>query len=89
MAYQNGDEVVILSALGCGAYQNPPAHIAELFQEVIEKSYPGAFETIAFAIINDSRAPEGGNFLPFAKYFGERGAKVYDSTGKEQSMPST
>ncbi len=86
MAYQNRDEVVILSALGCGAFDNPPAHIAELFQEVIEKSYPGAFETIAFAIINDSRAPKGGNFLPFAKCFGERGAKVFDSKGKEMSV---
>ncbi len=85
MAYDNGDQVVILSAFGCGAYHNPPAHIAQLFQEVIDQYYPSAFEKIIFAIIDDSNAPQGGNFMPFARHFGQQGAKVYDRQGKELS----
>jgi hypothetical protein len=38
------------SAFGCGAFCNPPDHMAELFREVLEKEYQGCFKHICFAI---------------------------------------
>ena len=38
------------SAFGCGAFCNPPDHMAELFREVLEKEYRGCFKHICFAI---------------------------------------
>jgi uncharacterized protein (TIGR02452 family) len=73
MAYQNGHKTVILSALGAGAFKNPPQHIAELFKEVISSDYSNCFEKILFAIIDDNntRLPHNpdGNFQPFAQIF--------------------
>lgn len=51
IALANGHDSVVLSAFGCGAYNNPPRHIAKLFRNVIKK-YEGAFKCIAFAILN-------------------------------------
>jgi uncharacterized protein (TIGR02452 family) len=63
-----------LSAFGCGAFANPPRHMAELFQEVFrEKEFLNRFKTVVFAIIGDHNANRrhnrGGNGLPFAEVF--------------------
>lgn len=42
--------VLLLSAFGCGAYGNPPAHMAELFKEMIVE-FDGCFKKITFAIL--------------------------------------
>ena len=70
IAYHHKHDSIVLSALGCGAFKNPPDHVADLFQSVIEQ-YAGFFKLIVFAIINDHNAcgilnPEG-NFEPFLK----------------------
>lgn len=54
-----GHDCIILSALGCGAFHNPPDHIANIFKQVIEE-YGHHFKKIVFAIL-------GSNFLPFYK----------------------
>jgi uncharacterized protein (TIGR02452 family) len=78
MAKENGADVVVLSAFGCGAYNNPPAHIAMLFEEALKK-FPNSFDAVIFAIIDDRNArSKDGNFLPFARHFIQRGAKVSD-----------
>eukprot|EP01114_Cavostelium_apophysatum_P004608 TRINITY_DN1492_c1_g1_i2.p1 TRINITY_DN1492_c1_g1~~TRINITY_DN1492_c1_g1_i2.p1 ORF type:complete len:353 (-),score=67.85 TRINITY_DN1492_c1_g1_i2:155-1213(-) len=75
IALANGHDSVVLSAFGCGAYANPPLHIAKLFHEVINKFYRGAFKKIVFAIIDDDNARKShnpnGNFLPFKQIFPE------------------
>lgn len=35
IAVDNGQRVLVLGALGCGAFRNPPKHTAELFSEVL------------------------------------------------------
>ncbi|CAF3858744.1 unnamed protein product, partial [Rotaria sp. Silwood1] len=55
-------------ALGCGAFRNPPEHVAKIFRSVIEQ-YAGFFQTIIFAILDDHNTgqqhnPEG-NFKSF------------------------
>lgn len=37
IALDNGNDSLVLGALGCGAFANPPAHIARLFHEVMEE----------------------------------------------------
>ncbi|CAF1358055.1 unnamed protein product, partial [Didymodactylos carnosus] len=58
----------LLSALGCGAFKNPPQHVALIFKSVIEQ-YAGFFKQIIFAIVNDhntgSQLNPDGNFTPF------------------------
>ncbi|CAF2147898.1 unnamed protein product [Rotaria magnacalcarata] len=68
IAHYHQHDCLILSALGCGAFRNPPDHVAKLFRSVIEQ-YAGFFQTIIFAIIDDHNSgqrhnPEG-NFKSF------------------------
>ncbi|CAF2409311.1 unnamed protein product [Rotaria sp. Silwood2] len=48
IALENKHYIVILSALGCGAFKNPPRHIAQLFKEVISTKYSKSFKYIVF-----------------------------------------
>ncbi len=66
----NGHDCIVLGAFGCGAFHNPPRHIARLFHEVIEeKEFKDKYRKIDFAILDDSNAPAGGNFRPFEEEF--------------------
>lgn len=67
---------LVLSAFGCGAFRNPPNHIALLFKEVFqEEEFANRFRKIIFAIIDDHNSSRehnpGGNYAPFKKVFGE------------------
>lgn len=65
-------DCLVLSAFGCGAFRNPPNHMAKLFKDVFnEHEFYGRFKIIVFAILDDHNAwkehnPEG-NVLPFLK----------------------
>ena len=67
-------DALVLGALGCGAFRNPPKHIAKLFHEVInEPEFKNKYRRIVFAIIDDqnsylSHNPEG-NVRPFEDEF--------------------
>jgi uncharacterized protein (TIGR02452 family) len=50
----------VLGALGCGAYENPPEHVAALFKRALAR-FGAAFERVTFAIIGD------GNFAIFRR----------------------
>ena len=69
-----GHDSLVLSAFGCGAFGNPPEHIAKLFHEVIlEDEFRYAFRLICFAILDGYRTGMAhnprGNFLPFKEEF--------------------
>lgn len=70
----HGHDSLVLGALGCGAFRNPPAHIAELFHEVMnEKEFKNKYRLLYFAILEDHNSgrahnPEG-NWFPFCKEF--------------------
>ncbi len=57
VAAKHGNDVLILSALGCGAFGCPPAHVAMLFKKVVSEN-SGRFRKIIFAIL-------GSNYEPF------------------------
>ena len=73
MGALHGHDCLILGALGCGAFRNPPEHIARLFREVIDEEFPGVFKVIVFAIIDDHNTGKAynkrGNYLPFLEAF--------------------
>ena len=55
IAADHGVNNLVLGALGCGAFRNPPRHIAELFAQVLnEPPYRGRFSRVVFAITNGS-----------------------------------
>ena len=74
MGLVQGHDSLVLGALGCGAFRNPPRHVARLFHEVMdEPEFKNKYRRIVFAILDDHNAhqrhnPEG-NFKPFAEEF--------------------
>ena len=72
IAARHGQANLVLSAFGCGAFRNPPHHMAQLFAGALaEPEFAGVFRRVAFAVIDDHNAfhaasPEG-NYLPFER----------------------
>ena len=70
----HGHDSLVLGALGCGAFRNPPSHIARLFHEVMEEpEFKNKYRLLLFAILDDHNARlkhnQEGNFLPFVREF--------------------
>jgi len=74
IAVAHGHRDLVLGALGCGAFCNPPAHMAKLFHEVLlEDEFLRCFDQVVFAIRDDHSTykwcnPEG-NLLSFQREF--------------------
>ncbi len=69
IAYNNGQRRLVLGAMGCGAFKNPPAHMARLFKQVMEeREFQGLFRQIVFAIIEDHNS-RNANFNAFHDVF--------------------
>ncbi len=71
---KHGHDAIVLGAFGCGAFQNPPKHMAELFKEVMEEDeLRDKYRKIVFAILENHHAGENhnpnGNLLPFLETF--------------------
>lgn len=60
-AAKNGNDCIILSAWGCGAYGCPPKAVAKLFKKVLAE-FAGVFRETPFAVL-------GNNYAPFAQEF--------------------
>ena len=74
IALENGHDALVLGAWGCGAFRNPPRHIAKLFHEIMEEDeFRNRFRKIVFAIVDRRKEDVGpgriGNFLPFQEEF--------------------
>jgi uncharacterized protein (TIGR02452 family) len=86
-------DALVLSAFGCGAYANPPEHIAELFRQVFaEKEFVGRFKKIVFAIFDDANSrkehnPEG-NLRPFERVFGGKSPPPTSAPARHTNSPS-
>ena len=54
IAIDNEVDILVLGAIGCGAFHNPPHHVAHLFKEIFaEPAYAHAFKKVVFAIKKD------------------------------------
>ena len=57
---------LVLGAIGCGAFHNPPKHVAELFRDVLcEQEFLGAFKRICFAVKTSHTSRGDTNFSAF------------------------
>ena len=56
LCVSEGMDILVLSALGCGVFRNPPDFVAAIFRAVIEQ-YAGYFSHIYFAIKGEPRTP--------------------------------
>jgi len=69
-------DCLVLGAFGCGAFANPPNHMALLFKEVFgEEEFAAKFKLVVFSIFEDHNSHRehnpNGNVLPFLEVFGE------------------
>ncbi|CAF1248033.1 unnamed protein product, partial [Adineta ricciae] len=89
IAHHHKHDTLILSALGCGAFQNPPSHVAKIFRSVIEQ-YAGFFRSIVFAIVDDHNTGQklnvNGNFLPFESEFQQSTFEAIRPINKPNTM---
>ena len=61
---KHGHDSLVLGALGCGAYGNPPADVAKLFHEVFEEEeFRDKYKMLVFAIMGQKC------YVPFMKEF--------------------
>ena len=67
VAVAGGNEVVILGAFGCGAFENNPDVVARASKEVME-AYRNSFETIEFAVYCSPRDEQ--NYTIFKRTIG-------------------
>jgi hypothetical protein len=65
-SHQERYDIVILSALGCGAYKNPPEQVAECFYKALSQIQ--LKPKIEFAIMSDYNDVYG-NFATFVNVF--------------------
>lgn len=76
---RHGHDAIVLGAWGCGAFRNPPRHIARLFREVLnEPEFAGKYARVRFAVIEDHNSRHM-NYAPFAEVF---------NCGKDKDMIS-
>lgn len=71
-AYNSNCNILVLGALGCGAYHNPPEEVAKLFLTMLrEKEFATAFQKVVFAIIDSPNLTYGrdvtSNFTIFSE----------------------
>ena len=68
IACEHHQRNLVLGALGCGAFRNPPEHVAELFKAVLcEREFKGAFSKICFAVKRNHNSHGDRNYLAFKK----------------------
>jgi uncharacterized protein (TIGR02452 family) len=65
IAITHGHDALVLGALGCGVFCNPPLEVAQLFKAAIVK-YGGFFKRIGFAVLT-VKPEDANNFDIFSK----------------------
>lgn len=66
LAVAKGHDALVLGALGCGAYGNPPDKVAETFKQVLG-GYAGMFAKIVFAVLDRHAEDRNGNYQTFKR----------------------
>lgn len=70
MAGHDGKQVLVLGAIGCGAYGCPPRHVAEEMKEILfDEEFVGWFKEVIFAVYPAGRTGQV-NYDVFKEVFG-------------------
>ncbi len=76
MAHLNQHKSIVLVAVGCGAFHNPPSQVCEILMQLITEQFPHSFEEIHIAIIEDHNSGQQhnprGNFSDFKEVIKNR-----------------
>lgn len=89
-AYHYGYDTLVLGALGCGAYNNPPKEVTAIFLKYLEK-YRNCFKKVVFAIY--SRSDDNFDWYqqcvaePYAKKTEELKGKSKGKGKKKNTIP--
>jgi len=67
IAVEQGNDVLVLGAWGCGVFQNDPEQVATLFFDALKGKFKGCFRRIVFAIFAKDPRFAG----PFERLFNE------------------
>ena len=72
MAKDHGHRAIVPVAVGCGAFQNPAEHVAQLFVDVLfSPMFVDCFDEVCFAVLDDHNAFHAhnprGNFAVFSE----------------------
>ena len=72
-AYELNYETLVLGALGCGAFRNPPHEVVKMFNICIKK-YEGCFKNITFAVKSGAgnKNINNDNFEIFNKFISKQ-----------------
>lgn len=71
-----GHDAIVLGAWGCGAFRNPPEHMARLFHEVLrETEFARKYRIVRFAVIEDHNSRHS-NFAPFDREFNHKAEMI-------------
>ncbi|KAJ7621056.1 hypothetical protein FB45DRAFT_1032322 [Roridomyces roridus] len=71
MAAHNGQDHLVLGAMGCGAYECPPELVAREMRDILrEAEFEGWFKKVVFAVYSTAENGEG-NFGIFRDVFGQ------------------
>jgi|GEM_PF-3395647 len=72
-AAEEGNDAVVLTAFGCGAFQNNPEIVARIYRDVLNEKFDCVFKKVTFAVIDDHNTKKAhnprGNYLPFHEVF--------------------
>ena len=83
----HGHDAIVLGAWGCGAFCNPPEHMAQLFREVLlEEEFADKYRIVRFAVIEDHNSRDS-NFAPFDREFNKGAVRCTDTALLDPSFP--
>eukprot|EP01084_Bolivina_argentea_P291330 500682_1 len=68
IALENGHDSLVLGAMGCGIFGNPPMQVAKIFYDVLVNEFNGHFARVMFAILWDHNS-QPQLVQSFMKYF--------------------
>lgn len=73
---ERGADGLVLGAIGCGAFANPPRHVARLWRKALEEEIAGwPVMRIVFAVVDDHNTRKAhnpmGNLRPFESEFSD------------------
>ncbi|KAF5332229.1 hypothetical protein D9611_008174 [Ephemerocybe angulata] len=69
MAARNDQRILVLGAMGCGAYACPPRLVAEQMKSILlEPEFKGVFKKVVFAVYDVGGRPDS-NFAVFSEVF--------------------
>ena len=89
LAIEKGHDCLVLGALGCGVYRNPPEQVAQIFAAALS-TYGASFKKVGFAILDhmaSEKKRKFDNLRIFRQYLLNDQDKDLTSSRDKQKLP--